>query len=287
MADWTIRILETSEEMNAVEEIQRLVWPASETDVIPAHMLLAVVHNGGLALGAFVGETMVGISFGFLGSYQKNGGLGLKLHSHILGVHPDWEGRGIGFSLKRAQWQMARKQGIDLITWTYDPLLSRNAHLNIARLGSVCNTYLSSEYGEMRDTLNSGLPSDRFQVDWWLNTGRVEQLLNQFFLSEVSIDDFRSAEAKLLEASLGQGFVLLPPKIPPVLSEPLLLVEIPSDFPTLKSSDLTLAYDWRMATREVFEQAFASGYVVTNFIHVKERSFYTLTHATDPPVRMK
>ena len=68
-------------------------------------------------------------------------------------------------------------RGIDLITWTYDPLLARNVQLNIAKLGAVCNTYLANLYGEMRDGLNAGLPSDRFQLDWWIATRRVADRL--------------------------------------------------------------------------------------------------------------
>ena len=173
MAEWIIRLLETPEDMAAAEALQRLIWLDSETDVIPTHMLMAVVHNGGLGVGAFVGDELVGFAFGFPGVVQTQDGPLLKHHSHILGVHPAWSGKGIGFAVKRAQWQMVRRQGIDRVTWTYDPLLSRNAHLNIARLGAVCNTYLRSEYGNMRDGLNAGLPSDRFQVDWWLNSQRV------------------------------------------------------------------------------------------------------------------
>jgi predicted GNAT superfamily acetyltransferase len=282
MAEWTIRPLESPEEMSAIEALQRLVWPGSETDVIPAHMLLAVVHNGGLALGAFAGEKLVGVSFAFPGYYSKPGNLSLKLHSHILGVHPDWEGMGIGFSLKRAQRHVIREQGIDLVTWTFDPLLSRNAHLNIARLGSVCNTYLRSEYGEMRDSLNFGLPSDRFQVDWWLNTERVEQRLGQLALPTISIDRLRSAGAKLVEATLTHWRLPSPPMKHFSLSGSLLLVEIPSDFPTLKSSDLALANGWRRYSRDVFEQAFSNGYLVTDFIHEKSRSFYLLTNGANP-----
>ena len=93
-------------------------------------------------------------------------------HEGCIRIYRD---SGIGFALKRAQWQMVRHQDLDHITWTYDPLLSRNAYLNIARLGAVCSTYRRSEYGEMRDGLNVGLPSDRFQVDWWLNSHRVQR----------------------------------------------------------------------------------------------------------------
>ncbi len=179
MPEWIIRLIETPEEMDSVQELQRLVWPGSETEVIPAHALLAVVHNGGLLLGAFVNEKLVGAAWGFPGFYSTPDGPRLKHCSHILAVHPEWRDSGLGFGLKRAQWQMVRHQGLDLITWTYDPLLSRNAHLNIAKLGAVCNTYRRSEYGDMRDGLNVGLPSDRFQVDWWVNTRRVEHRLSR------------------------------------------------------------------------------------------------------------
>ena len=278
MAEWTIRLLETPAEMAAVEALQRLVWPGSETDVIPAHMLLAIVHNGGLALGASVGDHLVGVSFGFPGFYTTPDGPRLKHHSHILGVHPEWRGKGVGFALKRAQWQMVRRQGLDRITWTYDPLLSRNAHLNISRLGAVCNSYLRSEYGEMRDCLNTGLPSDRFQVDWWLNTGRVEQRLSRRSRPVLTLDHYRTAEATLLEAYTDRGPALCPPEETSSLTGTLLLIEIPSDFQALKSTDLHLGRAWRLYTRKVFEQAFATGYLVTDFLHDQGRSFYILMH---------
>jgi predicted GNAT superfamily acetyltransferase len=279
MAEWTIHLLETPEEMTAVEALQRLVWPGSETDIIPGHMLLAAVHNGGLALGAFVGGDLVGVAFGFPGIYPTPDGPRLKHHSHILGVKPDWNGKGVGFALKRAQWQVVRKQGIDRITWTYDPLLSRNAHLNIARLGAVCDTYLRSEYGGMRDGLNIGLPSDRFQVDWWLNTKRVERRLSRRPRPVLGIDHYRTADATVLEAHTYRGHVPHPPDAKSSMTGTLLLVEIPSDFPDLKAANLPLARDWRIYTREVFEDAFSKGYLVTDFVHGKGRSFYVLTHA--------
>jgi len=277
MAEWTIRLLESPEEMIAVEALQRLVWPGSETDIIPTHMLLAAVHNGGLALGAFVGSDLVGVSFGFPGIYTTPDGPRLKHHSHILGVQPDWKGKGVGFALKRAQWQVIRKQGIDRITWTYDPLLSLNAHLNITRLGAVCNTYLRSEYGEMRDSLNTGLPSDRFQVDWWLNTKRVERRLSHHPRPVLTLDQYRTAEANVLEAFTDRGAEPSPPEVTSPPTGTLLLVEIPPDFPTLKASNLPLARKWRIFTRDIFEKAFTTGFLVTDFVHDQGRSFYVLT----------
>ena len=279
MTEWTIHLIETPEEMSAVEDLQRLVWMAPDIEIVPKDMLLAVVHNGGLAIGAFVGVDLVGVSFGFPGIYPTPDGPRLKHHSHMLAVHPDWRSKGIGFSLKRAQWQMVRKQGLDRITWTYDPLLSRNAHLNIARLGAVCSTYLPSEYGEMHDGLNAGLPSDRFQVDWWINTERVRRRLSHHSRPTLTIDHYRLAEATLLEVPREMGpFIAQPPQRVPALTGNLLLIEIPFDFPALKVADLQLARAWRIYTRAVFEEAFATGYLVTDFVHEKGRSFYVLTH---------
>ena len=279
MAEWTIHLLETPEEMTAVEALQRQVWTGSETDVIPAHMLLAAAHNGGLALGAFVGTDLVGVAFGFPGIYTTPDGPRLKHHSHILGVRPDWSGKGVGFALKRAQWQVVRKQGIDRITWTYDPLLSRNAHLNITRLGAVSNTYLRSEYGDMRDGLNNGLPSDRFQVDWWLNTKRVERRLSRRPRPVLALDHYLNAGATVYAALSARESTSHPPEMTPSLTGTLLLIEIPSEFLELKAVDLTLARDWRLYAREIFEDAFVNGYLVTDFIHEERRSFYVLTHA--------
>jgi len=284
MPEWIIRLLETPEEMAAVEALQTVVWSAPDLEVVPKDMLLAVVHNGGLAIGAFAGTELVGAAFGFPGFYQTPDGPRLKHHSHLLAVHPDWRAKGIGFALKRAQWQMVRKQGIDRVTWTYDPLLSRNAHLNIARLGAVCNTYLRSAYGEMRDGLNAGLPSDRFQVDWWVGTRRVERRLSRRSRPTLTLDHYLTADVCMLAARPGpvrtNGVVensLSPPKNVPELDGALALVEIPADLPALKAANLDLARDWRLYTRQVFEKAFAGGYLVTDFVHDGGRSFYVLT----------
>lgn len=286
MPDLTIKLLEPPEEMTLVEELQRLVWPGSETDVVPAHVFITAVHNGGLVLGAFQQGELVGFVFGFPGLDFTPDGPRPKHCSHMMGVKPGVRDSGIGFALKRAQWQMVRKQGIDHITWTYDPLLSRNAYLNIAKLGAVCNTYRRSEYGEMRDGLNAGLPSDRFQVDWWVNTRRVEQRLSKRPRRPLKLDDFSKADLHPLytphllpqrRASDRPSNLLCPPEHFAPLEGRLLLAEIPSDFTALKEADFGLASDWRFFSREVFETAFAAGYLVTDFLYDQGRSFYVLT----------
>jgi predicted GNAT superfamily acetyltransferase len=282
MPTWTIHLLESRSEISAVEALQREVWPGSETDIVPAHLLITVVHNGGLVLGAFAEEQLVGFVFGFPGLESTPDGPRPKHCSHMAGVRPEYRDRGLGFALKRAQWQMVRHQGLDHITWTYDVLLSRNAYLNIARLGAVCSTYRRSEYGEMRDGLNAGLPSDRFQVDWWLNTPRVERRLSKRPRPVVKLSHLLRVGVRPLYApQIGSDGWPRPPEHVPALEAQLLAVDIPADFMALKTADLALARDWRFFAREFFETAFARGYIVTDFVYEggenPPRSLYILT----------
>ncbi len=278
-----IRLLETSEELHLVEELQRQVWPGSETDVVPMHMMITVAHNGGLVLGAFEEEKLIGFVYGFPGLEFTPDGPRPKHCSHQMGIHPDYRDSGVGFALKRAQWQMVRHQGLDHITWTYDPLLSRNARLNISKLGAVCTTYRRNEYGEMRDGLNVGLPSDRFQVDWWVNSRRVEKRLSKRPRPSLTLQHVYRSGLKLFYTpqTRTDGLIVPPEHLPP-FEERLLLAEIPVDFTGLKAKDFALGRDWRFFSRELFETAFAKDYIVTDFVFDANdgnpRGMYLLTH---------
>jgi predicted GNAT superfamily acetyltransferase len=246
-------------------------------------MLITAAHNGGITLGAFKEETIIGFVFGFPGLESTPDGPRPKHCSHMMGIHPDHRDAGIGFALKRAQWQMVRHQGLDHVTWTYDPLLSRNAYLNIAKLGAVCLTYRRSEYGEMRDGLNTGLPSDRFQMDWWINTGRVERRLGKRSRPTLKLAHIaRSGLHPLYTLQFGTDNLPRPPEHLPVLEDRLILAEIPDDFLALKSRDYSIAKDWRFFTRDLFETAFAANYIVTDFVFDRDegrpRGLYVLTH---------
>ena len=276
-----IKLLESPEEMSSVEDLQRIVWPGSETDIVPAHVFITAVHNGGLVIGAFDHNQIIGFVFGFPGLESTPDGPRPKHCSHMMGIHPDYRDSGVGFALKRAQWQMVRHQGLDHITWTYDPLLSRNARLNITKLGAVCNTYRRSEYGDMRDGLNAGLPSDRFQVDWWINTRRVDRRLGKRARRPLKLENFSKADLQPLyfvHTSGKTGGWPRPAEHFSPLEGRIALAEIPSDFLALKDADFSLARDWRFFSREVFETAFTTGYIVTDFVFDQGRSFYVLSN---------
>lgn len=275
--------LESPEDLAAVEKLQGQIWSGNDIEIVPAHMLLAALHNGGILIGAWDQKILVGFVFGFAGFKKVSEGITLQHCSHMLGVHPDYRDTGLGFKLKRAQWQMVRQQGLDKITWTYDPLLSRNAYLNIAKLGAVCNTYHPNYYGELRDQINDGLYTDRFIVDWWINTTRVKSRLGNSPRKRLDLAHYLSAEIpRVNETKLNKAGLIVPQSSNISISSiPLLLVEIPADFQKIKIADPGLALQWRLHTRSLFEDMFSSGYLVTDFVYLsgsQPRSYYVLSY---------
>ena len=297
-----LRYLDSREDMRLAEKLQTDVWGAGEP-VVPSHLLLASVRAGGVLIGAFSMQRLVGFVYSFPGFERKPNGLEWKHCSHMLGVHPDFTGSGIGFQLKRAQWQMVRQQGFERITWTYDPLLSLNSHLNITRLGAICKTYIREYYGEMEDDLNQGMPSDRLQVDLYVNSPRVMDRMGRKPRGKLELGDYFSAGAEILNPTkIDEKGWPLPPANPWTLSgvaaalgvevpdirapfdgfqaPPFYLVEIPPDFYAMKAANRALALRWRLHIRELFEDLFGRRYLITDFIHIKGesmRSFYVFS----------
>ncbi|WP_243643798.1 GNAT family N-acetyltransferase [Tepidibacillus fermentans] len=269
-----IRTLKQIDELEKIQELEKIVWGMSE--VVPTHQTLTAVKNGGLVLGAYYDEKLVGFQYSFAGFNGKE----VYLCSHMLAIHPEFRHLGIGEKLKRAQREEALKLGYQLITWTYDPLESVNAYLNIGKLGAITSTYILNAYGEMNDSLNQGLPSDRFFVEWWLNDIHVSQkskgirfdernFNSKYVLIEWKVNDIGLPIATSIHLSLDQhhGYLFVP---------------IPSKFQQLKHLDLQLATDWRMKTREVFTYYFEKGWAVTDFFKLssddqKGVNFYVLT----------
>ena len=285
-AEITIRTLTSIEEMEKVEELQRIIWPGSEVDIVPGHLIKTIAHNGGIVLGALEKEELRGYVFGFLGTTEFEerypASENLKHCSHQLGVHPDYRNRGLGYRLKLAQRNAVIEQGLQLVTWTYDPLLSLNGYLNVRRLGVVCNRYIRDAYGSMRDGLNIGLPSDRFDIDWYVNSPRVIERVEKG-VHPPDLSDYMNGGAVVLNPSkMGENEVVYPPEKTTAPQSSMVLIEIPSDFMHLKVVDFELARAWRVLTREIFEGAFRADYLVSDSLFVEEggesRAYYLLTH---------
>lgn len=253
-----IRPLESIAEYHACEALQRRVWVMSDDlEVVPLHLLLTVQRNGGLLLGAFDGVELVGFLFGFP-AYDHDGRP--KHCSHMMGVDPDYQGAGVGYQLKLAQREFALARGLDLVTWTYDPLESRNAYLNIHKLGGVCLTYIRDYYGPLDDKLNADLPTDRFQVDWWIAGDRVgKHLAGQVGESDSSTPFVVNTTGQTPGGLITPGLLTLDADLP------VIQVDTPADYQAIKAADPGLALQWRLAMRQVFETYFAAGYTVVDF----------------------
>ena len=265
-----------------------VAWGVDAADTNPPLTVHALQHNGATALGAYAADKLVGYILGTLGAIQAPDRIDqiaaarLKMYSVIMGILPEYQGQGIGTQLKLAQREAALHQGIRLITWTYDPLESRNGRLNIGKLGAVCNKYYRDFHGPMAGR-NAGLASDRFEVEWWVTSNRVEGRVAQQ-RRPLSLDAMRGAGAIVVnEAQFDEGGLLVPPLEFARSDNNLLLVEIPVDIQALKLVDLALARQWRQHTRQLFEHYFAANFAVTDFVFQPEdngrsRSFYLLTH---------
>lgn len=162
-----IRTLTPADDLSGVMAVQYATW--GHDDAVVPHQIVAAMRNGGIVIGAYYGTHMVGFSYGFPG--YKDGKA--YLCSHMLAVLPEYRYHGLGRQLKLAQRQAALEKGYELVTWTYDPLQAPNARLNLAKLGAVARTYVPDYYGAMSDAINAGLPSDRFVVEWHLQSPRV------------------------------------------------------------------------------------------------------------------
>ena len=273
----TIRPIQTHQEYRAVEALQQEVWGLDPVEIVPDHLLLTAQKNGGLVLGAFdtstAGEVdrLIGFIFGFPGLTPDGR---LKHCSHMAGVAPAYQNRRVGYRLKLAQREHVLAQGIELITWTFDPLESRNARLNFHKLGAICRTYLRDLYGSMRDALNVGVPSDRFQVEWWVASSRVVDRL-QGTAPDLSLAALQAEDVPLLNP-VPPGDLPRPPEQTRPIAGDRLLIQIPAHFQAIKAADMALARAWRLHTRALFEAAFAQGYTVVDLLFEEGQSFYLL-----------
>ncbi len=282
-----IRPLSTLDEMRVAVELQRLYWGDQLESVIPAHMLLSLANYGGHVLAALDGDNMVGVLVGFLGTSTPESNrpamANLQLVSKRMVVLPAYRNQGIAYRLKLAQRDLAIKQGIRLVSWTYDPLMAANAHLNIRKLGGVSHVYHENYYGtEEEGGLTIAGSSDRLFVEWWVTNRRVEERINGK-RGELTLKQYLDADTRILNpTTVETNGTPWPAEKSFSVVGALVLVEIPLDYLGIASKDLMLAQAWRAHTRELFGHLLTKGYLVTDFVreHYKDRdrAFYVFSH---------
>lgn len=262
----TYRVLTTIAEFHQAGELEGLVWRADRREIVPSSMIRAIALNGGLAIGAFDGDDMVGMSLAFTGI---RGGKFI-LWSHMTGVHLDYQGRDIGFTLKQYQRTWALGRGFEEIRWTFDPLQRGNANFNLRRLGVVANLYHEDFYGTLDDGINGHSPSDRLEVVWRLHDSRVGALASgQLQLPSHSVrddalllapdDSGKPAERTSIDRAGDPSFV-----------------EIPANITALARVNRNAVAEWRLAVRRTLQAAFSRGYTAVDFVPTAASGAYVL-----------
>ena len=175
ISDIRISDIDQPAEMRAVEELQKEVWGIPDLDVVPLTHLVAAKEAGGVLIGAFDGDTLVGFVYGFP-SFEHGQA---AHHSHMLAVKPAYRNLDLGRRLKLAQRDRVKAQGIELISWTFDPLQSLNAHFNFNKLGVIADRYLPDFYGEDAASFLHQTGTDRLWVSWFISRKRREATLDQ------------------------------------------------------------------------------------------------------------
>ena len=267
-----IRPLKGHEEFRACERIQDLVWGSVG---VSAEALSVTQKHGGAVVGSIVRGKVVGFIYAFLA--RRHGKL---IHwSHLMAVEPKFRDLGLGFRMKLAHRELAMKQRLDSICWTFDPLQSRNAALNIGRLGARAEEYLPNCYGRFQSAIERGLESDRFVVNWRIRTQAVRRRLRGEPHSDSELASILEAP-RVNETRWNARGLLENRRLSLDLHAPELLVEIPIATDPMRAKDLKLARRWRKETRRIFLLYFGMGYSVEDFIPPSpasdERGFYVL-----------
>ena len=220
-----VRELENLQDQDFGRNIFDITWSMDAGTEITPNLLQAMVHSGSYLSGAFIDNKIVGAAFAFPAT---NGGL--HLHSHMTAVLPEFRDKGVGYVLKIDQWNWAKKQNYSYLSWTFDPLVRRNAKLNIAKLGVDISAYFPNFYGDMPDALNAGDESDRLMVSWRT--------------------DIDAPKARELITKPETGDIL---------------IEIPEDIVAIRSKNQSESMKWRRQVREQFLAAFEKNGKVIGF----------------------
>lgn len=241
-----------------LEAVYRLfdgIWrPAPNNPPVTTHLLRALSKAGNYVAGAFDGPVLVGACVGFLGAPA-----GHVLHSHVAGVASTALGRHVGFALKLHQRAWAAERGIGEVEWTYDPLVARNAHFNITKLGARPAEYLANFYGDMADDINGGDDSDRLLIRWDLRSAAVADAC----AGAPAPGDVRAELERGAVVALGRSAHGTP--VAGSVEGETLLVAVPRDVEALRTADPGGAKEWRVAVREVLGAALAGGGGITGF----------------------
>lgn len=274
-----IRKIQTHAEYERCVDLQKIVWGFSDRELVPSRTMIVAQKHGGCVLGAFAesGE-LVGFALSFASRHKGCVGQ----HSSMLAVLHEYRDQNIGWRLKLAQRKDALEREVPVITWTFDPLESKNAHLNLNKLGAVAVSYYENHYPQSASDLYSGLGTDRFLVEWWIAGERVRRRLDEPHKPSPPIATPLDLPSCVNPSHPGPDGLSEPGE--PRLDTSALsrLVEIPADINQIKRRRFDLAVAWRENTRRVLRHYLNMGYAATQLLFEESpgpaarRTFYRL-----------
>jgi len=257
----TIRPIHDPAQLRACQDVQRRTWGITEDGyLIPVATLAAASAYGGLVLGAFDGDRLVGFSFAFRGVLDGTP----ILYSQLTGVLPEAQGGGTGRRIKQWQRTWAREQGLPLVAWAFDPLQAMNAHYNLVALGAIATHYHPDFYGPREDVLNPGLPTDRLLCVW----PTADPLPAKPIIPESDL--FTIVRTRQMRDGL------LAPDPREREWARFVAIDIPPDLRPLREQAPQIINLWQRAVRQAFEEAFARGYRAVTFHRRDSRAWYVL-----------
>jgi len=253
-----IRDLEALADLERVLHLEKEVWGLDAADVTPLTMAVALKAAGSMWLGAFDANQLVGFALAFPSLERGKAGF----HSHMLAVRPSDRGHNLGYRLKLAQRQRALALGIKEMTWTYDPLRSRNAHLNFHKLGAICDNYRIDFYGPQTSSPLHRNGTDRLWVTWHMADSRVEERLKGKNPRAEVLDALAHLEPLIRFNGDGRPEES---DLAKALARQRIAIEIPGDIDPIEREDPARAREWRLATRNAFTEAIKAGFMVKEF----------------------
>lgn len=262
-------------EYEACTAFQEEVWGEGFSERVSAAILMVANKIGGLSAGAFDEEgRLQGFVFGMTGVRE-----GELVHwSDMLAVRSHLRDRGLGTRLKHYQREVLLARGIAVMHWTFDPLQSRNAHVNFRKLGIVAREYVPDMYGNTGSPLHGGLGTDRLVATWEMDSPRVQERL----MGGEALPSVGSLEGMAWALREEGGGRFPRPGVPDSgLDSPEVCVSIPRDADGIMAGDPALAFHWREATREAFQGYLERGYEVRELIPDRELSHYLLVRVRD------
>ncbi len=259
----TIRDLRSFDDLKQVEAVEREVWALSELDTMPLTLAIATREAGSIWLGAFDSAKLIGFAFGILGVEGNRP----NIHSHMLAVREPYRSLDLGYKLKLAQREraLAMRVGdmrIAEVTWTFDPLQSRNAHLNFAKLGVISDSYKIDFYGPETSSVLHRNGTDRLWVKWPIASRRVQNRIQGKDNRSEMLDTLKTLSPLVAFNAHGHPQC---PDLADALLRQRIAIEIPSDILSIEQTDAGLARDWRVATRWAFTEALKAGFFVAEF----------------------